>query len=100
MDAFASDLNLSFYQRSKDAKEAALSFVVPTEGVLGEWQLSQRMIVSLEANRRSIADLAYDFNARSCFSNAEALSCEYLLIAKRMELSEALTELELAAVNI
>lgn len=58
------------------------------------------MIVALQADRRSVADLAYDLDARASLADAEAFACKYLLVAEGVQLGETLAELELAAVDV
>ena len=58
------------------------------------------MIVALQADRRSVADLAYDLDARTCLADAEAFSRKDPAVALGVQLGETLAELELAAVDV
>ena len=57
------------------------------------------MVVPYQAHRRSIADLAHDFNARASLADTEAIARKDLTIAFRVEFSETLGELEFASVD-
>ena len=57
------------------------------------------MIVSLQADRSRVADLADDLDARTRFSDTEAFAREDLLVAQRVELREALAEFKFVTVD-
>ena len=78
----------------------ALSLVVPAERMLGKREFGERVIVALQADRRCVAYLAYDLDARTCLADTEAFAGKDLLVAEGVQLGEALAELELAAVDV
>ena len=57
------------------------------------------MIVPYQADGGSIANLADDFDARTCFADTEAIPRKNLPITLGMEFGESLGELEFATVN-
>ena len=57
------------------------------------------MVIPHQADGRGVTDLADNLDARARFADAETVARQNLPIALRMELSEALGELELATVD-
>ena len=76
-----------------------LPAVVPAERMTGQRQPGQRVIIPLQADRRRIPDLGHDLDAGTGLADAEALAREDLPVALRMELREALAELEFIPVD-
>ena len=73
--------------------------VGPAEGMGGEGQLRQGVIVALEPDWLGVADLTDYFDAGACLADAEALARKYLLVAECVKLGETLAEFELLTVD-
>ena len=64
-----------------------------------QWQLCHRVVVADEADGLGVADLIDDVNAAAGIFQAEAMTCQNILIALRVKLGETLAELKLLTVN-
>lgn len=65
----------------------------------GQRKAGQRMVVALQSDRSGVAYVTDNLDAVACFADAEAPTCQNLLIAAGVQLGEPLTEFELVAVN-
>ena len=62
-------------------------------------QFCHGMVVANETDRLGVADLINDVDATTRLVNAEAATCQDLLIALCVQLREALAELKLLAID-
>lgn len=61
-----------------------LSAVVPSERMMRQREFCKRMIITNQADRRGIADLTHDFDARTGLADTESVAGENLPIALGM----------------
>lgn len=76
-----------------------LSVVCPAERMRREGECRQRMVVALESDGLGVTYLAHRFDAGARLADAESFAGENLLVAEGVELSKALAEFELLAVD-
>ena len=67
-----------------------LPSVVPAKRMVGQRKFCERMIISNQAHRRSVTDLAYNFDAGTRFADPETVARKDLAITLRMEFRKSL----------